>query len=191
MAPIAFAQNAPQVSEAQAKGEKGGPEMGVTNFAVRPSVGAIFYNGNQQFTGGLLMDFNVVSSKMLKIGPATGALYSSVDQSNFFSGISTSNGLYIFQIPADLKVTIAPDPARRWQIGAHGGANVIYSSSGLGTEFGTSTPVSGPSWDVHPNVGADLDFALGTNADLTLRPDWTFMTAYNMVTTTLGLALKL
>ena len=180
-------------TEAEQMGED--TEIGVTNFALRPSAGAVFFEGQERFAGGVLMDFNVVSLPWMKLGPATGALFSSnTGGGDFFGGVSTNNNNYFFQIPANIKATFAPDPARRLQLGVHGGANVIRSSAAAGTFGGgdtVATTDTGSSWDVHPNVGGDIDFALGTNVDLTLRPDVTFLDDFNMVTTTLGLALKL
>lgn len=184
-------------SEAEAQGVDENYSVGVTNFALRPSAGAIFFNGQQKFAGGVLMDFNFLNTPWAKIGPATGALYSPTTGGDFFNGLSTNNNDYIFQIPANLKVTFAPDPSHRLNLGVHGGANIIRSTGTAGVFGGTTTASNlgttstGSSWDVHPNVGGDIDFALGTNADLTLRPDVTFFTGFNMVTTTLGLALKL
>lgn len=183
-----------QRTEAEAEDMQQEPQIGVTNFALRPSAGAVFFNEQERFAGGVLMDFNVVSLDWMKLGPATGAIFSSNTTGDFFNGVSTSNNNYFFQIPANLKATFAPDPSRRLQIGVHGGANVIRSTGTAGT-FGSDDVVAvtdtGASWDVHPNVGGDIDFALGTNVDLTLRPDVTFLDDFNMVTTTLGLALKL
>lgn len=185
-----------QRSEAQAKGEEEKNQVGVTHLALRPSAGAIFYNGNQRFAGGVLLDTNFINTPWAKVGIASGALYSSLGSGDFFNGISTSNNNYIFQIPANVKVTGSPESSGRLQLGAHGGANIIYSSAGaasVGAPFGgaVSATGGGASFDAHPNVGADIDFALGTNADITLRPDVTFLSEFNMVTTTLGLAVKL
>lgn len=180
-----------QRSEAQAKGETTENKIGVTNFALRPTAGAIFFNGRQKFAGGALLDFNLADVGWMKIGPAFGALYSPVDSDDFVSGISTSNDNYIFQIPANLKVTFSPDPANRLQLGVHGGANIIRSAAALGNSFGGGTTSGGTSWDAHGNVGADIDYALATNIDITLRPDVTFLEDFEMVTTTIGLGLKL
>ncbi|MBI3543271.1 MAG: hypothetical protein HY075_08375 [Deltaproteobacteria bacterium] len=190
--------NGTQKSTTEAKGNNDQSQVGITHFALRPTAGAIFFNGTQRFAGGVLADFNLVQLPWMKIGPAFGALYSSLSGSNFFDGVSTSNNDYIFQLPANLKVTFAPDNARRLQLGVHGGANIIRSNSGVGGAFGGTTVSSnlgttagGSTWDVHPNFGGDIDFALGTAADLTLRPDLTLMNAFNMFSATLGLALKL
>jgi hypothetical protein len=189
-----FAQEV-QRTETEERVQEGDYSVGVTNFAVRPSAGAIFFDGNERFAGGLLIDMNFLSTPVAKIGPSTGALYSSLSGNDFFSGVSTNNSNYIIQVPANLKATIAPDDSRRWQFGAHGGANIIRTSVGgvFGETTGTGLAATGGgnSWDVHPNVGGDIDFALGTNADLSLRPDVTFLDEFTMVTTTLGLALKL
>lgn len=191
-------------SEAEKKAEEQAGKVGVTNLAIRPEVGAVIFNGNQRFVGGAMIDFNLISVPWMKIGPSIGALYSSVGAGDFFSGVSMANNEYIFQLPGNLKATFSPDPTDRLQLGVHGGANIIRSSSGVintggvaggpgvfggsGANLGSNP---GSSWDVHPNVGGDIDFALGTNADLTLRPDVTFMPNFNMLTATVGLGLKL
>ncbi|MEW6055960.1 MAG: hypothetical protein AB1540_05035 [Bdellovibrionota bacterium] len=182
-----------QRSEAEQEGDLGEPEVGITNFALRPSAGAVFFNDTERFAGGLLLDVNVLSSHSWKVGPATGAIFSSVGGGgDFFDGVSTDNEAFFFQIPANLKVTFAPEFSKRLQLGVHGGANVIYTGEGLTTAFGdVAEPDGGDSFNVYPNVGADIDYALGTNADLTLRPDVTFLADFNMVTATIGLALKL
>lgn len=184
----------PQVTEAEVEGRDDETRIDVTNLAIRPSAGAVFYNGQERFTGGVMLDINVLSTPWAKLGPSTGALFSSLSGGDFFDGLSTNNNNYFFQIPANLKITFAPDPANRLHIGVHGGANVIRSTATAGS-FGTTGDVvattDSASWDVHPNVGADIDFALGDNVDLTLRPDVTFLDDFNMTTATLGLALKL
>lgn len=186
--------SSPQVSEAREEGNRDNTEFDVGHFALRPSAGAVFYNGQEKFTGGVLLDMNFLNTPWAKIGPATGALYSSASGGDFFNGVSTNNNAYIFQIPANLKATFAPDPGHRLNLGVHGGANIVRSTGTAGT-FGSNEPVAttdtGASWDVHPNVGADVDFALSDGVDLTLRPDVTFLDSFNMTTATLGLALKL
>jgi hypothetical protein len=167
--------------------------MGVTHFAIRPSAGALFFNGNERFAGGVLLDFNFLDNPRMKFGPATGVLYSSLSGANFLSGISTGNDDYIFQIPANLKFTYAIDDACRWHFGAHGGANIIRTNVGqtFGGPGGTTVTEGNSSWDAHGNVGADVDFALNTNVDISLRPDVTFLSQFDAVTATLGLAVKL
>lgn len=187
--------SSPQVSEAEAEGTSDDTKIDVNSLAIRPSAGAVFYNGQERFTGGVMLDINVLSTPWARLGPSTGALFSSLSGGDFFSGVSTNNNNYFFQIPANLKVTFSPDPANRLQLGVHGGANVIRSTGTAG-RFGSAgnvvaTTDTGASWDVHPNVGADIDFALGDNVDLTLRPDVTFLDTFRMTTATLGLALKL
>jgi hypothetical protein len=180
-------------SEAQAEGKPAEGEIGITHFAIRPSAGALFFNGNERFAGGVLLDFNLMNRPDMKFGPATGALYSSLSGSNFLSGISAGNNDYIFQIPANLKYTYSPDQAHRWQFGVHGGANIIRTNIGevFGGTTGEVVSAGQSSWDVHGNVGADVDFALNTNVDISLRPDVTFLSQYDAVTATLGLGVKL
>lgn len=182
-------------TEAEAEGEAGAYEVGITHFAVRPSAGAIFYNENQRFAGGILMDFNLLSTPWAKFGPAFGALYSSTSTGDFFTGVNAGNNDYIFQLPANMKVTFAPEPSGRLQLGVHGGANIIRTNVVAGGVFGETAPVGvtpgDSSWDARGNVGGDIDYALATGADITLRPDVTFLPDFNMVTATLGLALKL
>ncbi|MBI3557940.1 MAG: hypothetical protein HY074_16885, partial [Deltaproteobacteria bacterium] len=191
-----------QKTEAQVPGTAApGTTVGITNFALRPEVGSIFYNGTQKFTGGVLMDFNVMSTPWVKIGPAVGALYSSTAPGNFMNGVSTASNDNIFQLPGDLKLTVSPDAEHRLNLGVHGGVDVIRSTPSSATAAGAfggkgvnqkniaSTTTA--SWDLHPNVGADLDYALSTNVDLTLRPDVTFLSDFNMITATVGLGLKL
>lgn len=188
------------VSEAQGQPAAPNYSVGVTNLAIRPEAGAIFYNGNQKFAGGAMVDFNFLSTSWLKLGPSVGALYSSMSGTDFFSGVSTDNSQYIFQLPANLKAMISPIPKdNRLAIGAHGGANIIRTSGGAVATSGvfggpsTTNITANPSgsWDVHPNVGLDLEYSLGTNFGISLRPDVTLMSAFNMTTLTLGLALQL
>ncbi len=195
-------QAIPQRTETTAPGAEGAGAVGVTNFAFRPQVGSVFFNGNQKFTAGVLMDFNVMGTPWVKIGPAFGALYSSTSPGSFLNGVSAANTNNIIQLPGNLKVTISPDSEHRLNIGAHGGVDVIRSTAASATAAGAfggkganeknlATTSNGASWDLHPNVGADLDYALSTNIDLTLRPDVTFLSDFNMITTTLGFGLKL
>jgi hypothetical protein len=69
---------------------------------------------------------------------------------------------------------------------------VAINQSGVFGDTGTQPETPGESsWNTWGNVGGDIDFALSTNADVTLRPDVTFLADFTLVTTTLGFALKL
>src|SRR4051812_40478880 len=56
-------------SEVEVLPEEGGYRVGVTNFALRPQAGAVFYNDTSRFAGGVMMDFNVLGTPWAKIGP--------------------------------------------------------------------------------------------------------------------------
>lgn len=190
------------VSTASEKGTGEGMSVGINHFAVRPNAGAIIFNGNQRFTGGVMLDFNALNTPWAKIGPSVGALFSSTDTGNFFSGVSTGNSNNIIQIPANLKATLNPLSSDRLDVGVHGGVNIVRSNGGqlattgpfggAGSSFGGNLgSTAGASWDAHPNVGADLDYSLSKNVGVSFRPDLTMMPNFNMETLTLGLALQL
>lgn len=192
-------QPIPGKIEAETEAEVAEEKVEVKNFAIRPHAGAIFFDGNERFSGGLMLDYNFLTTPMAKVGPSIGALYSSLSGNDFFDGVGAGNDQYIFQVPLNVKGTIAPDAAGRLQLGAHAGVNVVYSTGGLATDFGSvpfvvnqiGSSVAESSWESHPNVGADVDYAVSDAVDLTLRPDVTFMDQFDVVTTTLGLGVKL
>jgi hypothetical protein len=75
--------------EAEEPGKPEEAEVGITHFAMRPTAGAVFFEGESRFSGGLLLDSNFLSSNKWKMGLATGALYSGIgEDTDFFGGVN-------------------------------------------------------------------------------------------------------
>jgi hypothetical protein len=186
-----------QKSEAEAQPPVQGLQINVQDWAIRPSAGIVEYNSRSQFAGGLLFDVNILETSWMRLGPATGALFSSYSGTGYFNGINGSNDTYFFQVPANLKATFYPEDSKRLGVAVHGGANMIYSTQTLTVvnngAFGKSGngAQSNSSWDAHGNVGGDISYLVTKNFDISIRPDVTFFPDFNMFTGTLGLALKL
>jgi hypothetical protein len=175
------------VSVSEAPGGLSAVSFGVGRPTFRPSAGAIFFEGNQQPVGGLLADFDIFESQYLNIGLGSGALYSE---------LNNSLDTYIIQVPVDLILSLFPGRSSRWSIGPHVGANVIYSSAGIGNSFGTNSFITTPGagngakWNAWLDVGPEVQFALTDAIDIGIRYDSTFASVFSMQTLTLGLGFR-
>jgi hypothetical protein len=170
---------------------------------VRPQVGVINFRdatGDQTVRGaaGITVDANLFSMidddlKQLYLGPSIGAIYSRVGSTgaNFFGGGSTTGESANFLLlPMNAKAGFNFTP--NFRVAAHGGANLIYRSRANVMQLGLdNSATAGSDWSFFPNVGADLEFGLGKNLALTLRPDWTFTDGEDIRTGTIALAIPI
>jgi hypothetical protein len=167
---------------------------------IRPQAGALFFenaltgNTDSRFLGGLTLDVNVLRGSPVYLGPSTGFLFSHVGpvDANFFgtdSPTAGDSGGNIFIVPANLK--LGYNIGDRFRVAAHGGANLVYRSIANALNIGGTLLGSESDTTFYPNAGLDLEWGLGQNIALTLRPDWTFTTGPDMATATLALAIPI
>ena len=168
---------------------------------LKPQVGVVYFNdpvtGNKDTRAayGATLDFNF--TKMATSGPtpfyvglSTGGIYSHLGGTNAnFFGTNGIGGQNIVQIPANLKVGY--NLTDNFRLGVHGGGNVIYRSQANGITLGSGNVGTGSDWSIFPNAGADLEFGIGRNTALIIRPDATFTTGENLYTGTLGFSIAL
>lgn len=167
------------------------------NVGIKPQAGILLFDstaGNQsRLAYGLTMDFNMSESVGAAgtpwyFGPSTGVIYSHLGQADSDllgteGGESYGGGANMFVVPANLK--FGWNASEMMRISTHGGVNVLYRSS-PGVIATTDDATIGDRWTVYPNVGADLEFALGSNSAFVLRPDVTLTPGNDIFTGTLG-----
>ncbi len=172
-------------------------------LGIKPQVGAMVFNnpvsGNKDARAayGATIDLNLTrlatsNPTPVYLGLSTGGLYSHFggSNSNFFgTGEGARGGQNLLLIPANAK--IGYNLTDGFRLGAHGGGNVIYRSQQNALSLGSNSVGSGSDWSIFPNAGLDLEFGLGRNAALILRPDMTFTTGENLFTGTLGFSLPI
>jgi len=166
-------------------------------WAITPQFGTMAYRTTAEgdktkASYGVTFDVNFnaanESSPNMFIGGVTGVLYSRLGRAGSdFSGeggVVGGQDAYVLQIPVNIKVGY--DFTNYFRLSAHGGGNVMYRS--VSNRMNLGVHQNGDSnWDLFPNIGADAEFSLGGNIGLTLRPDYTFTSAENIFTGTLGL----
>jgi len=174
------------------------PQLGVVGFT-EPDTG----DDTVRAAGGIGMEFNlshmvaggnraVSPLRHSYIGISTGALYSHLGRSGAdFFGYNTGPdaGSNLVIIPANLKLAYNFSDSVR--IGAHGGGNVLYRSITNTINTGDQAAGGDDSWNFYPNAGLDLEFGLGRNVALLIRPDWTFTPADDIASGTLALSFPL
>jgi hypothetical protein len=162
-------------------------QLGATDVADIGARGAI----------GLTFDINFLSRLQASeegkpyFGLSLGAIYSHLGfPSSDFLGLNgpggTDQGTHLLELPLNLKVGYTIGDIFRPSI--HGGLNAVYLSS---SQSFTAVTVSADRWDLSPNLGADLEFGIGKNVALMLRPDWTFLDEDTLFTGTLGLSFPI
>lgn len=191
------AGDAKGASTSQAPAPLSPPEALFNALVLRPSLGEIFFNDFNLFTTGLLLDVPVFQASNVVFSIGTGFLYSPLGSSvSVQTTAANSRDHSIAQVPANLKIAVHPGNLPALSAGPHLGANLIYTSGGLNAPFGNSTFITTPSqgrnstsgsWQAHPDVGADVDYAFSHHFEVSLRYDATLMSAFNLQTLTLGL----
>lgn len=173
----------------------------VKNVTIQPQAGAIVFSGNERLSSGALAGFDFVESKYTNIGISAGILYSGLNNaisgaSGFWSGTSTNNKTYIFQVPIDLTLGIYPSYFGRWRLTPHFGGNFVYSSSGVGIALGSHPqPVApgagqGATWNAWLGMGVEASYSLSRLIDIGVRYDATLLDSFTLNTFTVGLGFK-
>jgi hypothetical protein len=158
--------------------------------------------GNTQGRGayGLTLESNLartvgLSGTPFYAGVVTGFIFSHLGDpgSNVFGADSDTpvgaGGANAFLIPANLKVGY--NVTDRLRLAAHGGGNVVYRSVASSMFLGDSSAQSGSVWRLFPNIGGDVEYALGNNVAIMARPDWTLTPGDALFTGTLALNLAI
>jgi hypothetical protein len=185
-------------------------------FAVTPELGVFSYstllNGTQ--TRGMIgfgLDMNAVTTfvppekrndiwSSIYIGPQTGLFYAHTGSatSNFLGTsptvADTSAGGNLLLLPLDLKVGYSL--ADNFRISLHGGGNIIYQSVAGTVNFTRGTTVVGTTaaatnWNIYPNVGGDIEYGVGKNISVLIRPDVTLAPGASPFTGTIGVGIAI
>lgn len=164
-------------------------------------------NSNARAVGGLsaqgnfLGDVNTPPGRPY-LGPSISVLYSHLGApgSNFFGLNSPAGdgGTHMVLLPLNLKAGYTFNRAVR--LTAHGGATISYMNNASTVTTTTATPLTtttttstfrNENWDVAPNFGLDVEFGLGDDVLLLIRPDWVLRGEGNIFTGTLGLGFPM
>jgi hypothetical protein len=164
----------------------------LNQFYLRPSAGAVSFNGNDLWTSGLIYGFEVLRLGHMDMGITSGLLYSSLAGTVTHS---TGDNNFILQIPADVKLSFSLDRERRFRIGPHIGVNLIDNSSHV-TTFGKTAEVNStvpaqPAINQYFNVGGEVLWQISRPIDISLRYDRTFLSAFPLHTITLGVGFNI
>jgi hypothetical protein len=165
-------------------------------FGIKPQVGAFAFNtsatdpevsdSTTRATYGATMDFNLNAWRSVGYtGFSTGLFFSKTGApgANFWgSGGALDIDSHVLIVPANLKLGWNVSDSVRFSV--HGGANVMYRSNIFAVQVGEFNT---DKWSFYPNVGADLEFALGRNIGIILRPDLTLTPGRDFGTVTAGL----
>ena len=102
---------------------------------------------------------------------------------------STGSNILLFPVNAKIGYNITDN----FRTSIHGGGNVLYRSAANVMNLGASSVNSGSNsnWSMFPNAGVDLEFGMGTNVALLIRPDMTFTPGHDFFTGTVGLGVAL
>lgn len=194
--------NNPQTGQSAQQIQVANPEngLGLNNWAFRPQAGALNFEGNSRMAAGAMFDVRFFRSDIVALGIEAGGLYSGLNNtlnggSNFASGISAQNQTYVIQVPTEITFELFPDRFEHWRFGPSIGVDTIYSSSGLGSGFGSNTTVVDPSlgggavWNTHFAFGPEVAYKVNSNIEIGLRFDNVLMSAFNARTLTLSFGL--
>lgn len=170
---------------------------------ITPQAGILSLNdnagdGNVRAVGGITIDGNLFAglpTRQVKpfLGPQVGVFYSHIGQpgANFF-GLDSPGGdqgadLVLF--PLNLKAGITVGESIRMAV--HGGVNINYQHFARRDQDGEGTEFRNQDWDANTNLGGDLEFGLGKDVSLLLRPDWTFRPGADVFSATLGIGFPI
>lgn len=173
-------------------------------LSIKPLAGVVAYQdptGNNTGRGalGLGVEWNLMpiftsAKSPIYLGIGTGLIYSHMGgpTANFFGSNSSDpnagyEGANLLIIPTDLKLGYAFTD--HFRLSAHGGANGVYRSVANASNFGPGSDSSGDLWKYYPNVGFDLDLALGKGVAVSFRPDWTITPDNHLFAGTLGIGI--
>lgn len=172
-------------------------------FSVKPQLGAMVFDDGTgtttRGTGGFMLDWNLAETILPDnmsgwyVGPSAGLLYSHMGApgSNFIGTDSPTTGVdgNFFAVPVNAKIGYAVTD--NFRVGVHGGGNWVYRSAANSVILGDESFASGSTSDIFPNVGADIEFGLGPNTLLSLRPDIILGSQDNIFSGTVGLGIGL
>jgi len=185
-------------------------------FAVTPELGVFSYatalNGTQ--TRGMIgfgLDMNAVTTfippekrndiwSSIYIGPQTGFFYAHTGSatSNFLGTSPTVADAFasgnLMLLPLDLKIGYSPTDNVR--ISVHGGGNIFYQSVAGTVNLTRGTTVIGTTaaatnWNIYPNVGGDIEWGVGKNISVLIRPDVTLAPGASPFTGTVGFGIAI
>ncbi|MGK5088379.1 hypothetical protein WDW86_12540 [Bdellovibrionota bacterium FG-2] len=202
--PLALAEEPPMsaATSAEAKDVTKGLLREET-YSLKPEAGAIAFTDasgqkTSRFALGIVGEMNLLplvdkTVHAWYVGPSTGFVYPHMGDTdaNFVGGNSinptgrASANLVI--VPTDVKVGYAFTEYLR--VSVRGGGNLIYRSVPSSLALGSGSDTSGTLWKYFPNVGGDLDIAIGKNIALNLRPDVTITPGNSLFTGTVGLGI--
>ncbi len=196
----AFAQERGSVSTADSREiYRGEGYLADERIGIKPQAGVLFFNkpaedlvsddSTQRAVYGATLDINVAEAgSPIFFGPSTGVFYSSIGSPNasFFGAGGSGADSHAFIVPANLKLGFNLSPGFR--VSAHGGVNAIYRSA-AGTISAGESIESDDKWSLYPNVGADIELGLGSQAALILRPDITLTSGNDILGATIGLSI--
>lgn len=174
-------------------------------FGIKPQVGVLAFkdtDGTNTARGavGIGLEWNATKALGLDptwyFGPSSGVIFSHLGSpsSNFFGSDADANrqiaeGANMLFIPANLK--LGYNFSDHYRLSVHGGGNAIYRSVARSMNLGDGSDRDGSLWKVYPNVGADLEIAMGRNVSLLLRPDLTITPNDDFFTGTAALGINI
>lgn len=182
-------QSIPPESVAEIPPSQGGKSLSAEIASLKPEVGILEFTDatggvGGRFAAGLGADVNLVvlakgTPYDVYYGISTGAFFAHLgDASSGFFGSGTGaaqglSGANMALIPVDLK--LGYDITDLLRVSVHGGGNVFYRSVASSMAMGVSSATTAPSWDIFPNVGGDVEWALGQSKSVAVfaRPDFT------------------
>jgi hypothetical protein len=173
---------------------------------IKPQFGLIALDdlsgdGNTRAVGGVILEANLLGRAKTEggkpyFGPAVGLLYSHLGSpgGDFFGTNSPSGndrGTHLLILPINAKVGYTFSDVARLSL--HGGATALYNNVSRQSAAAVGGPLStsDSSWSARPNVGLDLEFGVGRNVGILLRPDWMFLDGRSAFTGTIGLDIPL
>ena len=185
-------------------------------FSFTPQLGALTYgtpfNGTQaRGVIGIGVDLNFLNAltppdqrygawSHVYIGPQSGFFFAHTGSASagFVGTGATTTDIYAnagyMWIPVDLKIGYAFSD--NFRISVHGGGNVVYQTVsgtvnvGNSTVF-SSTTASNSSWNIFPNVGGDVEWGIGRDISILIRPDVTIASGTSPFAGTVGLGIAL
>ncbi len=176
--PFAYAETTGSTTASERDIESGYLPSEIVGF--KPQFGVLAFNtsatdpdvddSTTRAAYGATVDFKLNAWESLGYtGLSTGFIFSKIGSpgAGFFGGGGDLDAdSHLFLIPANLKLGWNLGEAVRLSI--HGGANAMYRSNVLAVRVGEANT---DKWNFYPNVGADLEFALGKGIGLIIRPD--------------------
>ena len=177
-----------------------------SRISVQPSVGVLSYRDEQDNATARASYGFTLDSNLLKVmdptptrfffGPATGLIFSHMGSATadfFGSSVDNgrTNGANLVLIPANLK--IGYNLRDNFRLSARAGGNITYRSVGDSVAWGDSSQElgSGGGWKMFPNVGMDLEWGVGKNTTVLIRPDYTITPGTDFFSGSIGLGINM